>query len=71
VQQLYNLPAAPGQSKCFHLLGKGGGRICMVHMVLGTSLVSNSQVAAGGVLPLLQKKFSRKTDIFYINFGVW
>jgi hypothetical protein len=53
------------------LLGKGGGRICMVHVVLGTSLVSNGQVAAGGVLPLLQRKFSRKTDIFYINFGVW
>jgi hypothetical protein len=71
VQQLYNLPAAPGQSKCFHLQGKGGGRVCMVHAVLGTSLVDNSQVAAGGVLPLLQEKFARKTDIFYINFGVW
>jgi hypothetical protein len=43
----------------------------MVHVVLGTSLVDNSQVAEGGVLPLLQKKFARKTDIFYVNFGVW
>uniref|UniRef100_A0A383VCQ2 Trichome birefringence-like N-terminal domain-containing protein n=1 Tax=Tetradesmus obliquus TaxID=3088 RepID=A0A383VCQ2_TETOB len=71
VQALYNLPAAPGQSKCFHLLGKGGGRVCMVHAVLGSSLVGNSQVAEGGVLPLLQSRFARRTDIFYINFGVW
>ncbi|WIA44222.1 hypothetical protein OEZ86_010534 [Tetradesmus obliquus] len=70
VAALYNLPAAPGQSKCFHLLGKGGGRVCMVHAVLGSSLVGNSQVAEGGVLPLLQSRFARRTDIFYINFGV-
>jgi hypothetical protein len=32
-EQLYNLPAAKGQSKCIHLFN--GGRICMVHAVLG------------------------------------
>eukprot|EP00878_Enallax_costatus_P004577 GHUV01004818.1.p1 GENE.GHUV01004818.1~~GHUV01004818.1.p1 ORF type:complete len:331 (+),score=42.07 GHUV01004818.1:54-995(+) len=71
VQELYNLPVSPGQSKCFHLLGDGGGRVCMVHVVLGTSLVNNPQIAKGGVLPLLRSKFARKQDIFYINFGVW
>lgn len=35
VDQLLKLPAAPGQSYCFHLLGPGGGRVCVVHAVLG------------------------------------
>eukprot|EP00775_Hariotina_reticulata_P008138 gene8138-8332_t len=68
-EQLYNLPAAKGQSKCIHLFN--GGRICMVHAVLGTSLVNNNQIAAGGVLPLLHQRFARQNDIFYVNFGVW
>lgn len=71
VQQLYNLPAAPGQSKCFHLIGQGGGRVCMLHVVLGEYLVANPSLPSGGVLPLLHEKFASKKDIFYINFGVW
>eukprot|EP00882_Tetradesmus_deserticola_P028338 GHRQ01031567.1.p1 GENE.GHRQ01031567.1~~GHRQ01031567.1.p1 ORF type:complete len:258 (+),score=64.81 GHRQ01031567.1:276-1049(+) len=43
----------------------------MVHVVLGTSLVENPEVAEGGVLPLLHKKFAQPQDIFYINFGIW
>lgn len=42
VQQLYKLPMQPGQSKCFHLLG--GGRVCVVYAVIGTSLTNNKQV---------------------------
>lgn len=41
----------------------------MVQVVLGTSLLNNSQVAMGGVLPLLRSKFAHRQDIFYINFG--
>jgi hypothetical protein len=42
--QLANMPAAPGGAYCFHLLGPASGRVCMVHVVLGTSLVENPQV---------------------------
>ncbi|KAF6261763.1 hypothetical protein COO60DRAFT_1636588 [Scenedesmus sp. NREL 46B-D3] len=65
--QLADLPAAAGGAYCFHLLGPATGRVCMVHSVLGTSLVENPQVAEGGVLPLLHKKFAQPQDIFYIN----
>lgn len=102
MQELANLPAAPGQSYCMRLLGPAGGRICMVHVVLGSSLLNNPQVrmcssssraharcavrshadvschlvvspqvAEGGVLPLLRKKFASPQDIFLINFNVW
>uniref|UniRef100_A0A383VEF6 Uncharacterized protein n=1 Tax=Tetradesmus obliquus TaxID=3088 RepID=A0A383VEF6_TETOB len=69
VQQLRKLPAAPGQSKCLHLLG--GGRICIVHAALGTALVNNKEVAAGGVMPLLRAKFAQPQDIFYVSYGSW
>jgi hypothetical protein len=42
--QLADMPAAPGGAYCFHLLGPASGRVCMVHVVLGTSLVENPQV---------------------------
>lgn len=71
VQQLYNLPRAPGQSQCFNLLGAAGGRVCIVHAVLGTSLLGNPSLPAGGVLPLLRQKFASKQDIFLIGFGSW
>lgn len=45
--------------------------MCMVHVVLGDSLVNNNKVASGGVLPLLQQKLAQPRDIFYVNFGVW
>jgi hypothetical protein len=44
VSQLFNLPERSGFQKCLHLLGPGGGRICIVEVVLGTSFVGNSQV---------------------------
>ncbi|WIA19826.1 hypothetical protein OEZ85_005734 [Tetradesmus obliquus] len=69
--QLADMPAAPGGAYCFHLMGAASGRVCMVHVVLGSSLVENPQVAEGGVLPLLQQTFAQPQDIFYINFGIW
>lgn len=71
VQQLFNLPERSGFQKCLHLRGPGGGRICFVEVVLGTSFVGNSKIAAGGVLPLLRQKFAQKQDIFFLNVGVW
>lgn len=71
VQQLFNLPERSGYQKCLHLTGPGGGRICFVEVVLGTSFVGNSKIPLGGVLPLLRSKFASQDDIFYINFGVW
>jgi hypothetical protein len=65
VQQLRKLPAAPGQSKCVHLLD--GGRICIVHAALGNALAGNKDVAAGGVMPLLRAKFAQPQDIFYVS----
>jgi hypothetical protein len=35
---------APGDSQCIHLRGPGGGRVCIVQVVLGSQLVGNSQV---------------------------
>ncbi|WIA44224.1 hypothetical protein OEZ86_010535 [Tetradesmus obliquus] len=69
VQQLRKLPAAPGQSKCLHLLD--GGRVCIVHAALGTALVNNKEVASGGVMPLLRAKFAQPQDIFYVSYGSW
>lgn len=40
------LPVEKGQSKCFHLQGPQGGRVCFVHVVLGTSLTANREVGA-------------------------
>jgi hypothetical protein len=39
------LPASEGISNCFHLTGAGGGRVCMVHVVLATSLVNNTEAS--------------------------
>jgi hypothetical protein len=44
VQQLFNLPERNGYQKCLHLMGPGGGRICIVEVVLGTSFVGNKKV---------------------------
>jgi hypothetical protein len=69
--QLFNLPERSGFQKCLHLMGPGGGRICIVEVVLGTSFVDNNKIAEGGVMPLLRSKFARSDDIFFVNFGVW
>lgn len=45
VSQLFNLPERSGFQKCLHLLGPGGGRICIVEVVLGTSFVGSKQVS--------------------------
>ena len=45
VEQLKKLPVADGDSQCIQLRGPAGGRICIVHVVLGTSLVNNKQVS--------------------------
>jgi hypothetical protein len=45
-------------------------RHCL-HPPTGTSLVNNNEIAGGGVLPLLHQLFARRSDIFYVNFGVW
>ena len=42
--QLFNLPERSGFQKCLHLMGPGGGRICIVEVVLGTSFVDNNKV---------------------------
>jgi hypothetical protein len=44
VQALQRLPVEPGDSQCIHLRGPGGGRVCIVQVVLGSQLVGNSQV---------------------------
>lgn len=59
VEELVNLPKAKGYSNCLHLLGPFRGRVCIIEVVLGTSLLDNAAVAEGGVLPLLRKKFSQ------------
>eukprot|EP00877_Chromochloris_zofingiensis_P014357 jgi/Chrzof1/9175/Cz03g38220.t1 len=69
VSQLNNLPQRPGESQCIHM--PGGTRICLVHNVLGTSLLNNQNVAYGGLLPMLRQKFASRNDIFIVNFGVW
>lgn len=71
VQELQTLPVEKGQSKCFHLQGPQGGRVCFVHAVLGTSLTANREVAGGGVLPLLRSKFAEPQDIFVVGFNWW
>lgn len=40
--QLDKLPVMPGSPRCFNLVGSG--RVCLIHAVLGTSLLNNSQV---------------------------
>jgi hypothetical protein len=37
-------PAADGVSNCFHLIGDGGGRICIIHVALTSSLVNSTEV---------------------------
>ncbi|KIZ02893.1 hypothetical protein MNEG_5069 [Monoraphidium neglectum] len=69
VRQLDALPLKPGTPKCIHLAG--GGRVCMVHVVQGWALANNTQVAGGGVLPLLYSNFSSPHDIVVVNFGNW
>eukprot|EP00775_Hariotina_reticulata_P004106 gene4106-4352_t len=71
VQELRNLPVRAGESQCLHLSGIGGGRICVVFVVLGDALVNNNNVAMDGVLPLLRAKFAKPYDIFYVSFGTW
>lgn len=44
VAALLHQPAADGISNCFHLTGAGGGRVCMIHVVLATNLINNTQV---------------------------
>jgi hypothetical protein len=43
--QLLRQPVKEGLNNCIHLLGDGGGRICMVEAVLGTNLVNNTEVS--------------------------
>jgi hypothetical protein len=53
VSQLFNLPERSGFQKCLHLMGPGGGRICIVEVVLGTSFANSDRVSGveggGGV----------------------
>lgn len=44
--KLLNLPVAPGGATCMHLLGPASGRVCVVHVVKGTSLLNNTKVGA-------------------------
>ncbi|KIY98626.1 hypothetical protein MNEG_9339 [Monoraphidium neglectum] len=70
VKQLDALPLRPGESRCIHLFGNG--RVCFVHVVLGTSLLNNPQVASNGVLTLLRERgLASRADIFVPQFGVW
>ncbi|KAI8471062.1 MAG: hypothetical protein J3K34DRAFT_458522 [Monoraphidium minutum] len=70
VKALDDLPWMPGESKCFTIMG--GGRICKIGAVLGTSLVNSTQVANGGVLNTLRDKgIATPNDIFVIQFGTW
>jgi hypothetical protein len=50
--QLLQQPVKEGLNNCFHLLGQGGGRICMVEAVLGTNLVNNTEVRRQHVMIL-------------------
>ncbi|KAF8066185.1 Wdr54 [Scenedesmus sp. PABB004] len=69
--QLQDLPYSSKVTNCIHLLGPAGGRVCMVPTVVGTLLANSSQVAKGGVLPLLHASFAAPRDIFLVNFGAW
>jgi hypothetical protein len=44
VDSLLKLPLREGNANCIHLRGAGGGRICMVEAVLGSSLINNPEV---------------------------
>lgn len=59
MNELANLPKVKGYSNCLHLLGAAGGRICIIEVVLGNYLTANSELPAGGVLPLLRQKFAQ------------
>jgi hypothetical protein len=45
-EEIDNLPTRPGESKCIHLAGNG--RVCFIHVVLGTSLVNSTVSASHG-----------------------
>lgn len=45
VTDFLKLPAADGVSNCFHLSGEGGGRICIIHVALATSLLNSTEVS--------------------------
>ncbi|KAF6252248.1 hypothetical protein COO60DRAFT_544594 [Scenedesmus sp. NREL 46B-D3] len=71
VQDFSKQPAAAGVSNCFHLAGAGGGRVCIIHVALTSSLVNSAEVAGGGILPLLRQRLASPQDIFYVNTGTW
>uniref|UniRef100_A0A383VEI9 Uncharacterized protein n=1 Tax=Tetradesmus obliquus TaxID=3088 RepID=A0A383VEI9_TETOB len=71
VADIAKQPAQEGVSNCFHLTGSGGGRICIISVALTSSLVNNTAVAGGGILPLLRQRLAKPEDIFYINTGTW
>ncbi|WIA23718.1 hypothetical protein OEZ85_000404 [Tetradesmus obliquus] len=71
VADIAKQPAQEGVSNCFHLTGAGGGRICIISVALTSSLVNNTAVAGGGILPLLRQRLAKPEDIFYINTGTW
>eukprot|EP00882_Tetradesmus_deserticola_P013284 GHRQ01014091.1.p1 GENE.GHRQ01014091.1~~GHRQ01014091.1.p1 ORF type:complete len:538 (+),score=152.89 GHRQ01014091.1:624-2237(+) len=71
VQDFNKQPAADGVSNCFHLTGAGGGRVCIIHVALTSSLVNSTEVAGGGILPLLRQRLASPHDIFYVNTGTW
>ncbi|WIA16302.1 hypothetical protein OEZ85_013003 [Tetradesmus obliquus] len=60
---IYNTPP-----RCLHLIG--GGRICLVHSPMGTTLL-NDDPYDPGTLQLLHSFFAAAHDIFYISFGRW
>jgi hypothetical protein len=45
VAELQKLPVQKGESQCIHLRDQDGGRICIVHVVLGSLLVENKEVS--------------------------
>jgi hypothetical protein len=45
VQDFSKQPAADGVSNCFHLTGAGGGRVCIIHTALTSSLVNSTEVS--------------------------
>jgi hypothetical protein len=58
VQELRNLPVRAGESQCLHLAGVGGGRICVVFVVLGDALVNNNNVSVVLIAQLRQNSGS-------------
>jgi hypothetical protein len=44
VQDFSKQPGQDGVSNCFHLTGAGGGRVCLIHVALTSSLVNSTQV---------------------------